>query len=909
VDLEGSGETDFAFDAERTAGTLHGGVASRNRSRSRGAAKEEDKQKDDGEIPLGSTEPSPAIQRIRNWELCDVWRGGPSNAGGNAVDDYKDLLKQVLRRLGRSPLFTIVTLITLAAGIGANTAVFSVIEGVLLKPLPYPHPDQLVGVWHKAPGLNIPLLNMAPCTYFIYREQSRTFEDVGIYQGDSVSVTGTGEPEQVPALDITDGVLPILGIPPVLGRWFNRADDKPGAPDTVVLTYGYWRQKFGGDRSVIGRNLMVDGKPRQIIGVMPRRFNFLDRMPQPALLLPIQLDRNKTFLGEFSYEGIARLKPGRTIAEANADVARMFPIVLRSFPPPPGFSIDLFKKADIGPNIRPLKLDVVGDVGTLLWILMGSIGVVLLIACANVANLLLVRTEGRQQELAIRSALGASRRRIAGELLFESVILGLLGSVMGLAFAWGALRLLVALAPSGLPRIQDIGINLPVLGFTLAVSVIASLLFGAIPVLKYGGARLGTGLREGGRSASQTRERHRARNVLVVVQVGLACVLLICSGLMIRTFRRLTQINPGFLAPNSVQTFALGIPEADVPKPENVVRMENEIEQKLAAIPGVSSVAMTQSIPMSGDHWVDPVMARDRNYAQGEMPPLRRFVFASPTLFRTLGVPLIAGRTFTWEETYAASPVAIVSENFASEYWGSPQNALGKEIRVSTKDDWRQIVGVVGNVYYDGVDKKAPTVAYWPIFVKNFESNLGGQVRRYLAFAVRTPRAGSQSFMNEARRAVWSVDANLPLSEVHTLGHYYTKSMARTSFTLIMLGIAAGMALLLGAVGLYGVIAYSVSQRTREIGIRIALGAQQKELVGMFVRQGIILAAIGVACGLIVAVATLRVMSSLLFHVSPVDPLTYILVCIGLGGTAALASYIPSRRASGVDPVEALRAE
>jgi predicted permease len=824
------------------------------------------------------------------------------------VDSYADLLKQVLRRLARAPMFTIVTLITLAAGIGANTAVFSVLEGVLLKPLPYPYPDRLVGVWHTAPGLNIPELNMAPSNYFIYREQSRTFQDIGIYQGDSVSVTGLAEPEQVRALDVTEGLLPILGIPPMLGRWFNSADVKPGSPDTVMLTYGYWRRKFGGDHSIIGRNITLDGKPHQIIGVMPQAFHFQD-WEDPALILPIQFDRNKTFLGQFSYEGIARLKPGATIEQANSDVARMLPIVLRSFPPPPGFSLDLLKKAQIGPNVRPLIRDVVGDVGRLLWILMGSIGIVLLIACANVANLLLVRTEGRQQELAIRGALGASRKRIAGELLLESVLLGLLGSVLGLALAYAALHLLLAMAPAGLPRLQDIGINLPVLMFTLVASLIASLLFGAIPVLKYGGATLGTGLREGGRSASQTRERHRARNVLVVVQVGLACVLLICSGLMIRTFRRMTQVNPGFVAPNAIQTFNLTIPSIDVPKEENVVRMQEAIVRKLAAIPGVSSVGLTSSIPMSNNHWMDPVFARDHNYAQGEMGPLRRFHFVSPGLFHTLGIPLIAGRDFTWTETYQQLPVAIVSENFAREYWGSPENALGKEVRVSTRDDWRRIVGVVGNVHEDGVDQKSPTSVYWPMFVKNFEGDLVDQARRSMSFIIRSARAGSEGLMSEARQAVWSVDANLPVADVRTLGYYYDKSMARTSFTLVMLGIAGGMALLLGAVGLYGVIAYSVSQRTREIGIRIALGAQQKELVGMFVRQGVILAGMGVACGLIAAVVTLRVMASLLFQVSPVDPVTYLLVCFGLGATAALASYIPSRRASAVDPVEALRAE
>ena len=319
---------------------------------------------------------------------------------------FPDLLRQVLRRLRRSPMFTCVTLITLAAGIGANTAVFSVLEGVLLKPLPYPRADRIVGVWHVASGLEIGDLDMAPSNYFIYREQSGTFEDIGLYQGDSASVTGAGEPEQVRALEVTEGTLPILGIPPMLGRWFNRADVTPGSPETVMLSNGYWRRKFGADPAITGRTILVDKKPRQIIGVMPANFQFLD-WDEQALFLPLRFERNKTTLGEFSYNGVALLKPGVTLAEANADVARMIPTVWRSFPAPPGFSVSLFEKARVGPNIRPLKKDVVGDVGKLLWILMGSIGLVLLIACANVANLLLVRTEGRQQEMALRSARAA----------------------------------------------------------------------------------------------------------------------------------------------------------------------------------------------------------------------------------------------------------------------------------------------------------------------------------------------------------------------------------------------------------------------------------------------------------------------------------------------------------------------
>src|ERR1700731_3258526 len=413
------------------------------------------------------------------------------------MESFNSQLKQVLRRLGRTPMFTAITLITLAAGVGGNTVVFSVLEGVLLKPLPYPKPDELIGVWHTAPGIQITDLDMSPSDYFTYREQNRTMQDIGMYAGDSVSVTGVAEPEQVPALRVTDGTLPLLGIPPLLGRSFTKQDDSPGAPETVMLTYGYWRRKFGGDASAIGRNIIVDGKSRQIIGILPQRFHFLAR-DDPALITPFQFDRSKANLGNFSYDGLARLKPGVTLEQVNADVARMLPIVMRSFPAPPGFSIKLFEDARIGPNVRPLKRDVVGDVGGVLWVLMGSIGMVLLIACANVANLLLVRVGGRRHELAVRVALGAGRWQIVKDLLLESVILGLSGSVLGLALAYGALRGLVALAPTGLPRLAEIGIDLRVLLFTLGISLLASLLVASVPIFKYAGARLNASLREGG---------------------------------------------------------------------------------------------------------------------------------------------------------------------------------------------------------------------------------------------------------------------------------------------------------------------------------------------------------------------------------------------------------------------------
>jgi predicted permease len=824
------------------------------------------------------------------------------------LEDLIQDLRYGLRQLRRNPGFTAVAVITLALGIGATTAIFSVVDGVLLKPLPYPRADRLVDVEETAPGLHLSHLRMGAAFYFIYREGSRTFEDVGLYRDDSVTVTGLGAPEHLAAVFVTDGVLPILGVRPLVGRWFTRADDQPGSLDTVVLTYGYWERKFGGSRSVIGKTLDIDGKPYSIIGVLPKRFQFLSD-ENLAMLLPLPLDRAKTYFGYFSFNGIARLKPGVTIAGADLDVARMIPLALRSFPPPPGYSLDDFKQARLGPSVRPLKEGVVGSVNDTLWVLMGGIGLVLLIACANVANLVLVRVEGQRQELAIRSALGATRTRIAGGLLLESLVLALMGGAVGLALAYGGLRILVALAPTGLPRLNEIGIDSPVLLFTFGVTMVAGLLFGFIPALKYAGVGLGVGLRETGRSYSASRERHRARNALVIVQVGLAFVLLISSGLMVRTFRALIHVSPGFSEPAQVQTFRTFIPDTAVKAPEQVVRMQRAILEKVGALPGVSSVGIGRAVPMDGNHLTDPVYVKDRT-PLGQMPPLRRELFVSPGFFNTIGTPFVAGRDFTWNDTLDKRPVAIISENFARQYWQHPADALGQQIRITTKDEYRQIVGVVGNVYYDGTNKKAPAMVYWPLVDARFEGGPGPtHVTRLVAFAVRSPLAGSQSLVKEIRRAVWSVDPDLPLFEVHTLDYYYAKSMAGTSFTLVMLAIAGGMALLLGAVGLYGVIAYSVSQRTHEIGIRMALGAQKEHVLKIVLRQGLKLALIGVGIGIAAAVVLTRYLSSLLYGVKPTDPLTFVAVSLTLTAAALVACYIPARRATKVDPIVALRHE
>ena len=822
---------------------------------------------------------------------------------------FKDQLRQVVRRLLRAPLFTSIILITLSIGIGANAVVFGVVNAVLLKPLSYPQADQLIGIWHSASGIGFDELNMAPFLYFIDREQSKTLQDVGMYNGDSLSITGVGQPEHITGLDVTDGVFPMLCVQPALGRIFSRQDDSPNAPKTILISHAYWQRKFGGDKSVIGRYLTVDGTAREIIGVLPRDFTFLDDY-DANIFLPMQIDRSKTKLGNFSFRGIARMKPGVTLKEANADIDRLLPIAIRSFPSPEGFPAGIFESAKVRANLHTLKHDVIGDIGNVLWVLMGSIIVVLLVACANVANLLLVRVEGRRQELAVRSALGAGRSSITAGLLVESLTLGVAGGVIGLALAFGALRLLVSMAPTGLPRLHEIGITPPVILFTLGATLFVSVVIGMLPVLKYSGISMYTGLREGGRSGTQSRERQRARKALVVIQVALALVLLICSGLMIRTFRALVNVSAGFTEPASIQKFRIYVPETSIPENqrERVLRFEQAVADKLAAIPNVSSVAFSTEIPMDGHDSNDPIFAQDRTYREGELPPIRRFINISPGYFSTVGISLAAGRDLTWAESYQKRPVALVSENLAREYWGSAENALGKKVRVGTTDDWREIIGVSRDVYYDGVSKKPPATVYWPVWLVNFEGQKE-QVNRGVTFAVRSPRAGSAAFLTQIQQAVWSINGELPLAEPGTVGELYSKSMARTSFTLIMLCVAGGMALLLGIVGIYGVISYAVSQRTREIGICMALGAQRDHLTGMFVRQGLLLAGIGAVFGVGAAFGTMRFMSSILFKVSPMDPLTYSLSTIAVLGIALLACYLPSRRASQVNPVNALRAE
>ncbi|HYO80495.1 MAG TPA: ABC transporter permease [Bryobacteraceae bacterium] len=811
------------------------------------------------------------------------------------IDLLRDL-KHTFRRFGRTPGFTLATVATLALGIGANTAIFSVINSVLLKPLPFPQPDQLIGAWQKAPGVNIKDLNASIADYLTYREHSRTFADVALWTGRSVTVTEFAEPERVEGIAVTFRMLPMLGVQPVIGRPFMEKDNEDGSPEVLMVSHGYWQRRFGGDPKVIGRRIKVEGSVREIIAVLPPAFWFMDNPHD--VVLPVRFNRGGTRLGGYNFNAIARLRPGFTAEQANADVERMIAIGLRKFPPPNGMTIQMMEDARLGPNVRPLVDDLLGDIGKSLWVVMATIGIVLLIACANVANLLLVRAEGRSQELAVRAALGAGRGRLARELYIESLSLAVMGGVLGVGFAVAVLKLVLKLSPTRLPRFEQISVDGTALLFTTVVSVIAGLAFGAIPVLKHGRATVSAALRAGGRNASSGRERNLARNTLTVVQVALALVLLVGSGLMIRTFQSIRRVPPGFSNPEELQTLRISIPRSAAPKDEELRVMYHNLVDRLAQLPGIASASLMSGLPMTGSSSQDPIFASDRTYRAEQIPPLRRFLTAAPGTFQALGVALRAGREFNWGEIHAGRQVVIVAENFAREYWGTPSAAVGKQIRSNPRDPWSEIVGVVADVRHDGAEKKAPSSVYWPLRSANS-----------MTFLVRTARAGTEGLTTEIRQVVSSVNGSVPVTEMRTMKQVYDRSMSRTAFTLTLLAISGGMALLLAAVGIYAVVSYTVAQRTREIGIRMALGAQQRNVKLMFVRHGVLWGSIGAAVGLVGAAVLSRWMSTLLFEVSPLDPLTYVAVAVMLMACAAAASYLPARRVTGVDPVEALRAE
>jgi predicted permease len=822
----------------------------------------------------------------------------------NSLDTLFADLRYAIRRLWRTPSFTAASVLTIALGIGAAAAIFSAVDGVLLKPLPYPQSDRLVALLHTAPGIGIKELNMAPSLYFTYSDESRVLEDASLWTGDAWTVTGLAEPEQVRGLSVSHEFLQALGATPALGRAFKAADDIPESERVVILSDSFWKSRLGGDRSILGRQLQLDGNGYTVVGVLPPSFRFMDR--QISMIAPLRFHRSEVLLIQFCCQGIARLKPGATLADADADVARMLPMAEAKFPMNPAFSYTAFRDLRIAPRLQPLKDVQVGGVRSVLWVLMGTVGILLAIACANVANLMLVRTDGRRQELATRAALGAGRWRIARELLLESTLLGCAGGALGIAIAAAAIRCFTVFVTTLLPRMEEISIDSTVLVFTAGISLGTGFVFGLVSVYRYVRPESWKELRNGGRTLTGNRARRRARALLVSAQVALALVLLVGSGLMIRTALALHQVDPGFSGASDVQTVRIHIPETEVKEPERVARMEEEILRKIESIPGVSKAAIINFIPMDGGS-NDPVYAEGWS-TQGNTPPIRRFKFVSPGYIGTVGSRLLAGRDLTWADLSLRAPVALISESMAREIWREPTAALGKHVRAGVKGEWKEVIGVVADVHDDGIDHPAPTIVYWPMLMRNFDDP-GDSVERRVAYVIRTPRAGTSALSQEIRHAVGAVNGSLPLADMKTLQSVYERSMARTSFTLMLLGIASAMALILGVVGIYGTISFSVAQRTREVGIRLALGSSTRDITGMFIRQALAETGAGLLCGLAAALALSQLMRSVIYGVSPSDPVTYIGASTALIVAAGLASYLPARRATRINSVDALRAE
>ena len=802
----------------------------------------------------------------------------------NFMRDSRYALRMIWTRRG----FSVPALLTLALGIGANIAIFTVLDAVLIRPLPYAKPERLVGVSNSA-VFSGEVVNDWPLSlemYSAYNDQAQSFADLGVWTPGAAAVTGGGDPEQVPTVAMTHGVLAALGVRPYFGRWFSSADEAPGAQKAAILSYRYWQRRFGGDRRVLGRLVDIDFVPHEVVGVMPRDFEFLNVDPDVFVAQTVAAGAPGSRDADFF--GVARLKPDVSFAQANQDLARVLSIS--------GGGSQAWRQAlqelRVKPNVHSLKQDVVGDVGPFLKVLMGVLVIVLLLVCANVANLVQVRAQARRDEFAIRTALGAGRGRVAQQLIVESLALAILGGTAGLALASAGLWVLVTHGPA-LPRVTEISLDSTSLLFALACSVLSGILFGFIALVRSGLSDRPKHTR----GATANEEQVQAQNVLVVAQVALALVLMVGAGLLVRSFIALNNVKPGFTHPDQIQTIRLFIPEAQIPDPARAVQMQTDILHELAAIPGVTAAGFATALPLELQYRNGNPVSVEGKTPPGRIPPNRTIKSVSPGLFTALGTRLIAGRDFAWTDMVNPSRVAIISENMARENWGDASVALGRRIRVGTDGPWKVIVGVAEDVHDAGVDQPAPTLVYFP------------GARRSVSFALQTSRAGTESLLKELTQKIHAVDSSAPVGKVRTLGDLNKLAMERRSFALVLLAIAAVMAVTLSIIGVYGVLAYAVAQRRKEISIRVAVGAEPRTIKALFLRQGFVLTCLGVIVGLIAARGGSHWMGSLLFQVEPGDPLTYG-VAAAVTVTAALAaSYLPSRRAASANPIEALRSD
>ena len=816
--------------------------------------------------------------------------------------------RTALRKLRRSPFFALLAIFTLALGIGANAAIWNVVDTVLLRPLPYPESERLVGVWHTAPGLDIPQFGHSDATYLIHRELNTAFEDLALYQGSSATLTGEGTPERLSVARVTPSLLPVLQVEPAMGRGFTEAEGVPGAERTILLSHGLWSQRFGAATDILGRRVEIDGTPRTVIGVMAPDFTFPD--PEIQAWLPLAFDTAQLQPGNFNYDGVARLVPGATPEQA-AEAMASHIFRMPELYPESRISKGMLEQARFAGIVHPLHQDVVGTVGNVLWPLLASVGLILLIACANVANLFLVRAEGRQQELAVRGALGARRSDLALGFFSESLLLALGAAGLGLGLAWGGLELLIAYGPQELPRLTELGIEQRTLLFTLALAVSSGLLFGLLPALRRA-PDPGTALKEGGRSSTGGGLERRARAALVVGQIALALVLLAGSGLMVRSFQELGRVDPGFDT-EGLLTFRIALPDANYPDQPSRLAFHQQALETLGAMPGVEASAAVSHFPLAVGNSNSAHTFEDFPVAPDTVPPILDVRYTSEEYFTTAGIPLIEGRTFESTDLDAGQRVVVISEDLARRLWPN-ESAVGKRIYRGVPEDqeipWSTIVGVVGSVHHEGLDRPTTEAVFYPLVEPADPTNPNDQpyTPRSLVFALRSDLPAA-SLTESVRAALRELDPDLPLAQVNTAEQLLSASRARTAFTMTLLLLAAVVALVLGTVGLYGTIAYSVSQRLREIGVRMALGAHRSDVTRMVVGQGLVLAGLGVGLGLLGAFGATRLLSSLLFGVSAQDPLTFMGVALLLLTVATLASWLPARRAAAVSPLEALRYE
>ena len=813
-------------------------------------------------------------------------------------------LAHTLRSLLRRPGFLVATVLTLALGIGATSLVFCVVDGVLFQPLPFPAADRLVRVFHTAPGLElVDDLGVSDATFLRLRE-SGVFEDLAVYRSGAVNFSGEGAPERVTAAWASHSFTATLGIVPLLGRPLRGEDTRPGAPPVMLLGEDLWRRRFGGGPEVLGETMPIDGVSREVVGVLPAGFRFPE--PDTEVWLPYELDPAATNFGHLGIDAVGRLPDGVTPEDFAARVNAQLTPVAERFPVEQGSK--MLADAGFTTRIVSLRDHVVGDLHASLWILLASVGFFLLLAGANVANLLLVRAAGRERELAVRTALGAGRRHLMRAFLLEGALLGLAGGLGGWALTQAGLRALKSFGPPNLPRLHELGVDARTLLFALAVSLATGLAVGLAPALRYGGRWLTAALREGGRATTSGPGARRARDLLVGLQVAIALVLLVGAGLTIRSLWVLAHKDPGF-DPDGVLTLQLNLPPEEYPGEEAPAAFIQRALDVLGALPAVESAGASGALPLDGGLQGSGVSIEDHPDPPDALARIHFDAQASPGYFETLRIPILAGRSFTRADHERRTGAMVVSEAFVRRYWPEG-SALGKRLQPRDgepdPDNWYTIVGVVGDVHQIRLEEPPPEIIYRPLV------SLPGDRDSFEARAVRLvlrTTGDAADLAPAVRQRIRSLDPHLPVASVQTLDQVVARAMARRTFVMSVLALAGLGALLIGAIGIYGVVSYLVTERTREIGIRMALGATPGRVVAAVVRRAVVVSAVGIACGMVAAILLGQLMGAVLFEVDPYDPWTLAAAAVLLGATAALASFLPAQRAGRLDPLESLAAE